>query len=329
MNAPALFNAVATAVECDIFRFLDSRPDSTLEEIQAATGLPAHQLRVLLQAVCVTGLLRRENGRYANSDAARDLLVPDGPDSWRHILIGWKEVYYPAFGQMTTALRAGTNTALAAYPGDEPTLYQRLSHQPEREALFHAAMSAFTLRSLPALLDHPELSSVRHLLDVGGGDATTTSHLVRRHPDLRVTVFDLPSVSGLAEDTTADLGDRVRHHPGDLFKDDFPTGVDGVLFSHVLEIFSGEQIVALLTKAHQALPPGGRVFVYGYNVSDDETAGIFSARLSLYLNVLASGQGMAYPARDYEDWLRTAGFQDVRTTSGLPYEHGLTYGVKR
>lgn len=70
------------------------------------------------------------------------------------------------------------------------------------------------------------------------------------------------------------------------------------------------------------------MFICGYHVSDDETEGLYSARLSLYLNVLASGQGMAYPARDYRDWLRRTGFSRVSITRGLAYEHGLTTGVK-
>ncbi|MFD9426545.1 MULTISPECIES: hypothetical protein [unclassified Streptomyces] len=49
---------------------------------------------------------------------------------------------------------------------------------------------------------------------------------------------------------------------------------------------------------------------------------------SLYLNVLASGQGMAYPARDYEEWARRAGFTGVRTLTDHPCEHGLTIGTK-
>ncbi|MDH6578568.1 methyltransferase [Kitasatospora sp. MAP5-34] len=330
VNAPALFNAVVTAAELGIFEFLSKAPGSEFDGIREFTGLPAHQLRVLLHAVCTTGLLERRDGGYTNAETAERLLAPDAPDSWRHILVGWRDIYYPAFAHMTTALRAGTNTALAGYPGNEPTLYQRLAHTPELEAVFHASMSAFTMHSLSGLVEREEFfSSARHLLDVGGGDGTTTSALVQRYPDLRVTVFDMPSVARLAAGTTATGPDgRVELQAGDLFADAFPSGVDTVLFSHVLEIFSGEQIVALLSKAYEALPAGGRVLVYGYNVSDDETQGIFSARLSLYLNILASGQGMAYPAKDYEQWLRRAGFGDVSTIAGLPFEHGLTTGVK-
>ncbi|MCX5400294.1 methyltransferase [Streptomyces sp. NBC_00102] len=329
VNAPALFNAVATAVELRVFPFLAEHPHSGFEEIRVHTDMPAHQLRVLLQAVCSTGLLRRENGRYFNSDVAGALLASDDEDSWGHVVVGWKEVYYPAFAHMTKALKAGTNLALDSYPGDEPTLYQRLSRNPELEAVFHRAMSAFTLQSVDALVDREEFASVRRLLDVGGGDGTTSARLVARHPDLVSTVFDMPSVSKLGEDkAVADYPDRVELYPGDIFNDVFPVGADAVLFSHVLEIFSEDQILGLLKKAYASLPEGGKVFVYGYNVSDDETTGIFGARLGLYFNVLASGQGMAYPAGDYEDWLRRAGFGDVKTITGLPYEHGLTLGVK-
>jgi ubiquinone/menaquinone biosynthesis C-methylase UbiE len=328
VNAPALFNAVATAVELRIFHFLSDRPGSQFAAVQEFTGVPPHQLRVLLQAVCATGLLTRQDGAYANSAVAEDLLASDEDDSWGHIIVGWKEIYYPAFAQMTTALRAGTNTALAAYPGDEPTLYQRLSRDPGLEAVFHRAMSAFTLRSVDALVERAEFASVRHLLDVGGGDGTTSVRLAARHPRLTATIFDIPSVSKLADDKATALPGRVSLVPGNMFTDEFPTGADAILFSHVLEIFSAEQISALLAKAYDALPAGGKVFVYGYNVSDDETSGIFSARLGLYFNVLASGQGMAYPARDYEGWLRETGFGEVRTVAGLPYEHGLSMGTK-
>ena len=328
VNAPALFNAVTTAVELNIFRFLEEHPSSDFDRIQRFCGVPRHQLRVLLQAVCATGLLRRDDGAYANSAVAADLLASDADDSWAHILVGWKEVYYPAFTHMTTALKAGRNTALDSYPGDEPTLYQRLSRNPELEAVFHRAMSAFTLRSVDALVDREEFSSVRHLLDIGGGDGTTSARLAARYPGLRCTVFDMPSVARIADGKAAGYPDRVDLHAGDIFTDEFPSGADAVLFSHVLEIFAEEQILALLRKAYEALPAGGRVFLYGYNVSDDETSGIFGARLGLYFNVLASGQGMAYPARDYEEWLRRIGFGEVKTVGGLSYEHGLTMGTK-
>lgn len=332
VNGPALFNAVIAGIEFGIFAFLSKNPKSNFDELAHFTGLRKDKLRPLLQALCATELIGKKNGQYENSSVAEELLVSEGEDSWRHILLGWQTIYYPAFIHMTSALREGTNTtALSVYPGKEPTLYQRLAHDPKRQALFHAAMGAFTLRSMSGLLDSPELTSTRHLLDVGGNDGTTANKLIARYPEMDITIFDLPSVTDVAADRVPrqEVNKRIQLHPGDLFADEFPRDADTILFSHVLEIFSEEQILYLLKKAFDALPKGGKILIYGYNVSDDEQQGLYSARLSLYLNVLASGQGMAYPAKDWERWLRQTGFIDVKTSAGLPYEHGLQIGWKK
>ncbi|MBB5121690.1 methyltransferase [Streptomyces eurocidicus] len=330
VNGPALFNAVVTALELDVFKLLSDHPGSDFDSIRESTRVPAHQLRVLLHALCSTELVDKRDGGYTNSSVAQELLAGDGPDSWRHILLGWQKIYYPAFAQMTPALRAGTNTALATHPGDEPTLYQRLAHDPELEKVLHASMGAFTLQSVPGLLDNADLSTVRHLLDVGGGDGTTAKQLVELHPNLRVTVFDMPSVTEIAgSDVPEALAGRLALHPGDLFADAFPQDADAILFSHLLEVFSEEQIRRLLAKAYDALPSGGRIFLYGFDAADQERRGTFAARLSLYLNVLATGQGMAYPAGDYANWLERTGFSGVETYTDLPYDHALVTGTKK
>lgn len=329
VNGPALFNAVVAGLEFGIFAFLSQHPQSSFETLTEVTGLRTDKLRLLLQALCATELIDKQAEKYENSSVAEDLLVSEEDGSWRDILLGWQKIYYPAFAQMTQALREGTNTALAAYPGTEPTLYQRLEHDKACQTQFHAAMRAFTLRSISGLLDSAELTSIRHLLDVGGNDGTTASRLVAHYPEMKITLFDLPTVVEAASDATpTETKANIHLHPGDLFTDPFPREVDAVLFSHVLEIFSETQIRFLLSKAYDALSTGGKVLIYGFNVSDDERRGLYSARLSLYLNVLASGQGMAYPAKDWERWVREAGFEHVTTTEGLPYEHGLTVGWK-
>ncbi|MFD6950255.1 methyltransferase [Nocardiopsis sp. TSRI0078] len=329
-NGPALFNAVVSGLELGVFDFLAKSPDATADDVQRFVGIPRHKLRILMFALCSTELVERVGGRYRNSEFAQDNLASAAPDSWRHILIGWQRIYYPAFAHMTAGLSQGTNeAALAAYGGTSGSLYERLSEDPETEAVFHTAMSAFTLRSMDSLIESSALSGVRKLLDVGGGAGTTAIRFLERYPDAVAGVFDLPSVLRQArEDLPEGVADRMAFHPGDLFGSDLPGGYDAILFSHVLEVFSEERIRALLAKAFDALPSGGSVVLYGYNATDDETAGVISARLSLYLNVLASGEGMAYPAADYLRWLEEAGFARTRSWSGLPYEHGLQIGMK-
>lgn len=328
VNGPALFNAIISGLELGIFKCLAAHDTTSFSDLLVYTALRPEKLRVLLQALCATELIDKQGDAYINSEVAASLLVSDEEGSWLDILKGWQQIYYPAFPHMTTALREGTNAcALSAYAGTEPTLYQRLEHDPLRQSVFHAAMGAFSMRSMHGLVEHPSFASVNHLLDIGGNDGTTARQLRKRYPNMAVTIFDLPTVT--AEVFSEKSEEMIQLHPGHLFKDPFPKGADTILFSHVLEIFSEQQILFLLEKAFETLPLGGKIMLYGYNVSNDERRGLYSARLSLYLNILASGEGMAYPAKDWEHWLQEAGFSGITTTQGLPYEHGLTIAWKR
>ncbi len=329
VNGPALFNAIVAGIDLGVFGFLSQHNGATFGELVEHTGLGAHQLRVLMFALCVTTLILKEDGKYRNTALAEDFLASDNEDSWSHILVGWHRVYYPAFAETPEALRRGTNTALGAYPGLGRTLYERLSQNPDLQRLFYNAMAAFTLRSLPGLLDQADLSTVSRLLDIGGGDGCTARAIARRFPGIEVTIFDLPSVATLASQSLSPSEEEnVKVCAGDFLRDPFPQGVDAVLFSHVLEVFNEEDICGLLRRAYDSLCSGGRILIYGFNASRDETSGPLGARLTLYLNVLATGHGMSYPAADYERWLRHAGFKNVKTKSALPYEHGLTVGYK-
>jgi hypothetical protein len=46
--------------------------------------------------------------------------------------------------------------------------------------------------------------------------------------------------------------------------------------------------------------------------NDDESGPLTAAHLSLYFHVLATGQGMVYPLKDYQSWFKEAGFGTLR-----------------
>jgi len=329
VNGPALFNAVVTGVELGLFDFLSGRGRATAAQLAEFAGMEPHKLRVLLLGLTASGLVEKTPGGYANHPVAERLLAATGPESWRHILRSWKTLYYPAFYHMTTALTAGTNCGIQAHEGTEGTLYERLAHDAELAEIFHSAMSAFTLQTMPGLLAHLDVATTRHLLDVGAGAGTNCAHLLGAHESLTATLLDLPNVIDMAKTRLPDdLTDRVEFCSSDMLADPFPAGADHVLFSHVLDTVSAEQAMSLVTKAFDVLPPGGRISVYGFSAADDERGGPLAARLSLYLNILATGRGMAWPVAEIAGWLRQAGCTAVESVGGLPYEHALVVGTR-
>lgn len=325
-----LFNAVVASLELDVFGYLSAHPEATVTELEEHADIAPHKMRILLASLCAIDLLVKAEGRYSNSPIAERLLAPRGPESWRNIFLSRHRTDYAGMARMTESLRSGTNDGLQVHAGEGASVYERLSADPETEAILHQSIGAFAHQEMPGLLQAAGLENTVHLLDVGGGNGAKAAAIAEHYPGIAVTVFDLPSVTELATSRLpASLSDRVRFQAGDMFADPFPSGMDAILFSSVLDVFDAARVEALLAKAYDALEPGGRVLIYSCNTAPDEASGVIATSLSLFLNVIATGEGMAYPIADYEQMLHKTGFDHVTAVEGLPMEHAMITAVKR
>jgi methyltransferase len=331
MNGYVYSQALATACDLDLFTILSANPGATQEELGPRMGLTAHGTRVLMLAVCAGGLVRRddETAGYRNTEVAERALVAGSPYSMLPFVQFNHRIQRPCSSHLTRALQEGRNAGLDEFPGLGSTLYERLANYPELETLFQEAMGAYT-RLSPKMLDVTEFSEVRHVLDVGGGDGSNAVRLCRLYPHQRVTILETPSVSRIARQTIArtELGARIECVEGDMFADPWPAGCDGVLLSHVVEIFSPEKIRFLYRRALSSLPPEGKLFVWTIMANDSETAGLQAAKSSIYFLCAASGEGMAYPGRQHEQALRETGFRTVRRYSADEIDHGALVAIK-
>jgi cyclopropane fatty-acyl-phospholipid synthase-like methyltransferase len=323
------FQTLSAAVRLDLFTLLAQRGELTRAEIAAALGVQEKPIRILLLGCSALGLLRKSGDRYSNGALAGQLLVRNAPGNitavveWQHF-INYKAMYH-----FHDAIRENKNVGLKEFDGDEKTLYERLVHHPDLETIFQNAMQAISVQANASLAQYVDFSHVKHLVDVGGGNGSNIITLARKYPSLRATVFDSPSVCQIARENIeqAGLADRLDAVPGNCFTDPFPRGIDCLLFAHFFTIWSEEQNRSLLKKAHDALPPGGSVLIFNMMQSDDETGPLSAALGSPYFLTLATGEGMLYTWREYETWMRDAGFARV-SKQALPRDHGVIIGVK-
>ena len=323
------FQLLWAGAQLNVFGTLSKNPGLKKEDIAARIGLEPQPARILLTGLTALKLLVKENDTYRNAAIVDQLLVPDNPQNMIDIL-GWQAlIVYPGEMDFLESLRRNTNVGLRRFPGEENNLYQRLARDPELEKVFHAAMSSLSRSANAILAKSLDLSTSKHLVDAGGGDATTAIVLARAYPNLRLTVFDIPSVCELAKKNAekAGVGDRVGVHAGDLFSTPFPAGVDTILFAHMMTIWSLERDTALLARAYQALPAGGRVVIFNMMGNDEEDGPLTTALGSPYFLSIATGQGMLYAWREYEECFAKAGFKRTQRVV-LPRDHGALIGTK-
>jgi hypothetical protein len=314
----------------DLFGLLSRRGPLRRADIAAELGLRDQPARILLLGLVALRLLNKKGERYGNAPIAEARLVRDAADSWVPLL-GWQhDIVYPGLEDLTESLRRNRNVGLRRFPGQGATLYDRLASDPEKESVFAEAMSCLSGKANGHLAACTQFGDVRHLVDCGGGDGSNAMRLARVHKELRVTVFDVPSVAEKARRNIerAGMAGRVRAAAGDFLIDPLPDGPDAILVAHILTIWSPERNLRLLRKCHAHLPPGGRLFIFNMITRDDDTGPLINALGSPYFQAIASGEGMLYSGKDYQDWLREAGFERV-SREDLPLEHALFVARKR
>ncbi|MGG1944995.1 methyltransferase [Trinickia sp. NRRL B-1857] len=321
MNGYIKTQVLSTACDLGVFDVIER--GATIESLAKRLEIDEHGCRVLLLGLKQLKLVSvSETGAITNAPLTRRCLLRNAEQSMVPFVHLNDKIQHRACLHFTRALREGRNAGLDEFPGDSATLYGRMATDPALERLFHEGMGAYT-RLSPRMMKVSEFADVSMLLDLGGGDGTNAIRLCERYPSLMVTLVDLPSVieKARANIEANGLTDRVTCVAVDMFSDPWPGGCDGVIFSHVLEIFSPEKIQFLYKKARAYLERDGQLFVWSLMCDDDEAGGLQSVKSSLYFVTVASGEGMAYPVRDHIRWLNDAGFNTVMKYDARAIDH--------
>lgn len=329
MGGAIFFETLSAAVELDLFTHLRETPSLTTAEIAARLGLEEKPTRILLLGCTSLGLLKKSKDTYKNTRLSHIALTRQSPKNVLSVVRWQHHINYRPLHRLLDALRENSNVGLDQFQGSEPYLYGRLSHHPELENIFQDAMEHISVQANEQLVRFVDFSAYRYVVDVGGGNGTNVLALAKRYPHLRASVFDAASVCALARDNIEKEGrtDRVDALVGNCFADPFPPGADCFLFCHFFPIWSEERNRLLLKKTFEALPVGGSVILFNMMQNNEGDGPLSAAMGSPYFLTLATGEGMLYTWREYETWMREAGFSTVRSVR-LIRDHGVIVGTK-
>ncbi|MCA6091935.1 acetylserotonin O-methyltransferase [Streptomyces sp. SCA3-4] len=297
--------ALHAAVELDLFTVLDAG-GLTAQELHARCGLHPRGAADFLDLLTVLGLLERDGDRYRNGPAATEYLVRSRPRYLGDLVRLQSEDLYPRWLHLAEALRDGRPRS--GGPGQDEIFGEE--YHSERARWFHDAMdgaSSSVLRELPRLLPWQD---VKHVVDLGGARGTVAAGLVRAHPHLTATVFDLPQLEPLFDEHMRRLGTAAgaAFRAGDFFRDPLPA-CDCVVIGHVLHNWGAAERVLLLARAYEALRPGGYLLVYDPMIDDGRTT---APQLVLSLNMLMmTPTGSEYTRSACREWAVEAGFEDI------------------
>jgi len=299
--------ALMAAVELEIFTAIAHGHD-TIEHAAKAVGISARNAERLLTALAAMTLLTREGGRFANAPDVQRFLVKDS-ERYAGPWMLFTKPRWPAFGELSTRLRAKTENRLGAY--------ENFSVDDARR--YHAATYSIGMGAARLFSRSVDLGGRRLLLDLGGGSGAYSITATKAYPGLKAIVFDLPPVAVVAREYIEANGaaDRVSAVAGDFTRDAFPSGVDVVVMASNLPQYEPALIKLVVAKAFAALVPGGEMHLIGETL-DDDRSGPLSAALWGLNEAVQGSTGMAHTESEVKGYLEDAGFIDVAAQPFVP-----------
>ncbi|WP_255197182.1 methyltransferase [Halorarius litoreus] len=295
--------AVGLALEMGVFDALADKP-ATLPELAEWVDCAPEGLDPLLGFLVALGYLSRDGDDYANTAMTRAWLLDD-PESVAPWLRFWDEVAFPFWDEhLETAVRTGN---------PPQTLYEWLDDHPEHWRVTHEGFRAAAAVLAPAVIGKLDLPEGARVLDVGGGHGLYAAELAAENPDATVTVFDSEHAREVATETAeqAGAGYRIAFEAGDYTTDPLDSdgeGYDVALLFNVVHAHDGAETTALLERVHEALRPGGTLYVLDQFEGTARTALGRATVGFVGLTYLVTLGQRAHTVDDVEDWLEEAGF---------------------
>lgn len=171
--------------------------------------------------------------------------------------------------------------------------------------LINDAMACDARVVVPAIINGcPEvLDGLGSLVDVGGGDGTALSILVKDCPWIRGINFDLPHVVSVAPKCV-----RVEHVGGDMFET--VPKADAAYLMWVLHDWDDDECIQILRKCREAIPEDkGKVIIVEAVIEEEDNDKLKDVRLMLDMVMMAhTNKGKERTLKEWAYVLEEAGF---------------------
>jgi SAM-dependent methyltransferase len=312
--APMTFQAARIARDRGLLRAAEQAGKKGInpDEAVAATGLSLYAVRLLLEACLSLDLLMMRDWRFHLTSAGRillhDPLVRANMD-FTH------DVCYQGAFALEESLLEGRPAGLQAL-GDFPTVYAGLMQLPEqvRHSWFRFD-HIYSDGAFPTCLDIVFDRPLGTLLDVGANTGRWALLCAGRDPQVQITLLDHAAQLAEAQKSldAAGYGGRVRGIATDLLNhgQPFPTGMDVVWMSQLLDCFGEDDILGLLRRGAQALAENGRLFIVEtyWDRQPNLPARDAVIASSLYFACIANGRSRMYHSDDLSALIAQAGLR--------------------
>jgi len=328
---PISAKLMQSAYNIGLFHYLTKSPGATLQDISTNLNIDIYPAEILLNGLEALKLVQKKKHLKYYNTLPSMLLMQDFNNKLLSKLMNYvHHVIAPAMNDLQSSITENKPMGLyKTFGNDAKDYYYELSKHEHLNQYFAPFMATFSLINIKTVAESPFFNNIKRLIDIGGNQGDLAIAIAKHHPAIHVTVFDHPATAEEANKRFKDnnCNDRLNAIGGDFLKEDFPDGYDGMLFSHVIDIFNEETNKELFKKAFNKLASKGKIFVYTPIVHGNHDNSFTYKIFNAYFLCLANGKGQFYPPNRIINWIKETGFSNVKVQY-LPCNEILIIGTK-
>lgn len=328
--APLVFQAVRSLRDLGVLEALESAGEegTTLEALDEALELGTYGIRTLLESGVSCGVVDALEGeRFALSKVGHFILH----DPMTRINMDYThDVCYQAAFDLKESVASEKPVGLRVFGEEWETVYQALTHLPEQvRKSWYRFDHYYSDAAYPQALEYILEGQPGSLVDIGANVGKFSLLAVRRAPDLRVTMVDLPEQLEEARANVVEAGyaDRVDAEGMDVLRADsaLPPGRDRYWMSQLLSCFGREEIVGFLSRVAEAMHEDSVACILEtcWDRQRHPASAYSLINTSLYFTCVASGNSRMYSASELEACMDEAGLEPLRITDDIGICHTL------
>ena len=298
---------IAAIGHLDFFSKLEETP-SNLVSIINKFQLKDRPADVMLSLFMSMGLLELKKNTYHVTEVAGKYLNRKSPES----LVPYYSTLTerPLVSEMLEVLRTGKPAGWSGRKR-EKELMQAMELDNFAE-MFTSGMDSRGAYFAPGLASTVDFSKYNSVLDIAGGSGIYAVTIKNHYPSIRAGLLEKDPVDKVVKRSLAKKGlsNYLDIYEGDMFRDEYPSGFDVHLYSHVIHDWDVKEIEILIGKSWRTLEPGGIIMIHDAHLDKNKRGPLSVAEYSVL--VMFATPGKCYSVGEIEEMLQRTGFINIR-----------------
>lgn len=205
----------------------------------------------------------------------------DGINEW---LYSQLNIHYKVWGELSTALKDNIIVFKEMF---KENFFEYSNNSKKFGNYFQTNMSNNSLLISKSLLEKYNMSNIKSIIDIGGGDGTLLLEILKMYPNINGTVFEKDNVKKL-------INNNVKNSNCQLILGDFfqviPENFDIYILKLILHDWDDEYAKKILKNCRKSMNSNSKMLIIEHILPDDLTTDPFYISMDIAMMLLFNGK---------------------------------------